>query len=188
MTKLRASDGTNLGTFSVGTGPTGIAFDGANMWVMNSGAGTLTKLRASDGANLGTIAALNGFDVVFDGANIWVASSRRPYTLGKFRASDGMQILAPFLEVLNPKGLAFDGANIWVTNLISNTVRAYRASDGALVTGPISVGTGPLAIAFDGSNIWVANEHEQQRDQIAGERRITSRNICCRERSARDSL
>src|ERR1700736_3546180 len=33
VTKLRASDGSNLGTFAVGNFPVGVAFDGANIWV-----------------------------------------------------------------------------------------------------------------------------------------------------------
>jgi hypothetical protein len=37
VTKLRASDGTVLGTFSVGRGAFGITFDGANIWVSNAG-------------------------------------------------------------------------------------------------------------------------------------------------------
>src|SRR5438477_10362314 len=46
-TKLRASDGANLGTFPVGTYPEGIICDGANIWVANRYDNTLTKLRAS---------------------------------------------------------------------------------------------------------------------------------------------
>src|SRR5207247_8331811 len=49
VTKLRASDGANLGTFPVGTQPFGVAFDGANIWVANLGSNTVTKLRARDG-------------------------------------------------------------------------------------------------------------------------------------------
>ena len=49
VTKLRASDGVVLGTFTVGSGPYGLAFDGANMWVANSSDNTVTELRASDG-------------------------------------------------------------------------------------------------------------------------------------------
>jgi len=52
VSKLRASDGTLLGTFKVGNTPYGMTFDGANMWVTNSGDNTVTKLRASDGKNL----------------------------------------------------------------------------------------------------------------------------------------
>src|SRR4051812_31352147 len=56
VTKLRASDGANLGTFPVGNNPRAIAFDGANIWVANQYENTVTKLRASDGTTLGTFA------------------------------------------------------------------------------------------------------------------------------------
>jgi len=44
VTKLRASDGMRLGTFSVGSYPLGIAFDGANIWVTNTNSNTVNKL------------------------------------------------------------------------------------------------------------------------------------------------
>jgi DNA-binding beta-propeller fold protein YncE len=64
-----------LGTFSVGGAPFSAAYDGANIWVANSGSGTVTKLRASDGAFVGTF-AIGGSPtgVAFDGADIWVAN------------------------------------------------------------------------------------------------------------------
>jgi hypothetical protein len=55
VTKLRASDGTVLGTFAAAT-PTGVAFDGANVWVANVNVNTVTKLRGSDGTLLGSSA------------------------------------------------------------------------------------------------------------------------------------
>jgi DNA-binding beta-propeller fold protein YncE len=33
-----------VGTFNVGSAPMGVTFDGGNMWVMNSGSGTVSKL------------------------------------------------------------------------------------------------------------------------------------------------
>jgi DNA-binding beta-propeller fold protein YncE len=44
VSKLRASDGVNLGTFSVGSAPENVAFDGANIWVSNSVSNTVSKL------------------------------------------------------------------------------------------------------------------------------------------------
>jgi len=44
VTKLRASDGNLQGTFNVGQGPRGVAFDGTNIWVANSGGNTVTKI------------------------------------------------------------------------------------------------------------------------------------------------
>ena len=43
VSKLRASDGTDLGTFAVGPFPTGVAFDGANIWVTNTFDATVSK-------------------------------------------------------------------------------------------------------------------------------------------------
>ena len=44
VTKLRASDGADLGTFAVGSYPYGIAFDGASIWVGNYGSAFVSKL------------------------------------------------------------------------------------------------------------------------------------------------
>jgi len=55
--------------------PTGVAFDGANIWVTNNNSNTVTKLQASDGTVLGTFNAGTGpFCIAFDGANIWVTN------------------------------------------------------------------------------------------------------------------
>jgi DNA-binding beta-propeller fold protein YncE len=66
----------DLGDFPVGSLPNGIAFDGANVWVANSGDNTVSKLRVNDGKMLGTFSVgsfpVNG--VAFDGANIWVTN------------------------------------------------------------------------------------------------------------------
>jgi hypothetical protein len=112
VTKLQASDGTTLGSFSVNS-PLGLAFDGANIWVTNNGQGTVTKLRASDGKNLGSFAVGSGpIAVAFDGANIWVANFD-DNSVTKLRASDGTN-LGTFAVGTVPYSLAFDGSNIWV--------------------------------------------------------------------------
>lgn len=152
VTKLRVSDGTNLGTFAVGTGPRGVAFDGANIWVANTGSNNVTKLRASDGANLGDFnvgSAPRG--VAFDGVNIWVANGGSN-DVSKLRASDGAP-QGTFAVGPTPTGLAFDGANMWVTNNGAMTVTKVRVSDGSSV-GTFNVGPSPSGIAFDGANIW----------------------------------
>jgi YVTN family beta-propeller protein len=53
----------------------GIASDGTNIWVANSGSNTVTELRADRGV-LATIAVGSSpFGVAFDGANIWVTNN-----------------------------------------------------------------------------------------------------------------
>ena len=91
MNKLRASDGKNLGTFTTGFQPLGIAFDGANIWVANRSDDTVTKLQASDGKNLGNFFAPGGpYGVAFDGTNIWMSGDSFVIEL---RASDGAELV-----------------------------------------------------------------------------------------------
>jgi len=63
VAKVRATDGTVLGTFAVGSGPDGLAFDGENIWVANVDSNTVTKLRARDGARLDDFMLLNAAGV-----------------------------------------------------------------------------------------------------------------------------
>jgi hypothetical protein len=63
-------------TFPVESGPFGVAFDGANIWVTNGGSNSVTKLRASDGVHLGSFSVGNyPVGIAFDGANIWVTNT-----------------------------------------------------------------------------------------------------------------
>jgi hypothetical protein len=157
VTKLRASDGANLGNFPVSSGGSeSAAFDGANIWVTGGGSGTVNKLRASDGANLGTFPVQGNpaLGVAFDGTNIWVVGgSASDGKVTKLRASDGACVGTCAFSVGDfPYAIAFDGANIWVATQ-TNTLTKLRASDGAnLGTFPV----GGSGVAFDGTNIWVA--------------------------------
>lgn len=77
--------------FSVGDEPLGVAFDGANIWTANFGAGTVTKLAANDGTVLGTYTIGTGvepYGITFDGANMWV-SNLAAATVTKLQASNG---------------------------------------------------------------------------------------------------
>jgi Leucine-rich repeat (LRR) protein len=74
VTKLRTSDGSVLGTYSVGTYPREICFDGTNIWITNE-SGTVTKLRTSDGSVLATYSVgTTPQGICFDGTNIWVTN------------------------------------------------------------------------------------------------------------------
>ena len=108
-------DGTTLGTYSVAN-PSSIAFDGANIWVVNQTDSTVSKLRASDGSLQGTynVPGSTPVSIAFDGANVWIVNSTSN-TVSEMRVSDG-SIVGTFNTGSNPAAVAFDGANIWVTN------------------------------------------------------------------------
>jgi len=166
LMKIKACDGSVVGTFDVGTPPTNLAFDGVNIWVTTSAISVfpstpahVKKLKASDGSLLGSYGGSNYigyYALTFDGTHIWVAER---YSVEKRRAYDyigvgGISNLSGVGEY--PVALAFDGTNIWVANQDLDNVIKVKASDCSL-QGTFTVGTGPCALAFDGENIWVAN-------------------------------
>jgi len=63
-----------LGTFAAGSGPSGVVYDGANIWVTDFNSNTVVKLSKS-GGNLGTFTVgSTPAGAAFDGAHIWVTN------------------------------------------------------------------------------------------------------------------
>jgi len=144
-------------SFTVGTSPIAVVFDGANIWTANLNGFNVTKLRASDGANLGSFPAGNGNpnSIAFDGTNIWVATNGASNNVTKLRASDGAN-LGTFSFGTGAAGVVFDGTNIWVATPSAGNVLKLRISDAAIL-GTFPVGSSPLQAVFDGANIWTSN-------------------------------
>jgi YVTN family beta-propeller protein len=141
-------------TFQVGRSPTGVAFDGVNIWVSNLSDGTATLL-ASNGAVAGTYdVGSQPYGMAFDGSAMWIADYSGDLTYLK------PNVVASSLPLANnPLGVAVDGTYIWVTNHTGGTVtRVLLDAPGVYTSQAFNVGVQPYGVAFDGANIWVANE------------------------------
>jgi YVTN family beta-propeller protein len=103
-------------------GLNGILFDGSNIWVTDTSAGTLLKLDQS-GAILQTVnAGFNPQFPAFDGSNIWVPNSSSN-TVSVVRAATGAVIATLSGNGLaHPDQAAFDGQRILVTNEGGNSI------------------------------------------------------------------
>ena len=138
------------------TAPTGILFDGANIWITDFTAGALFKLDFS-GAVLQTVSLGNGPAFpVFDGANIWVPLNTGA-KVAVVRASNGA-----VLGTLTgngqsfPNTAAFDGERVLVTNYTGNAVSLWKAADlTPLGFVPTGGGTVPVGACSDGVNFWI---------------------------------
>jgi collagen triple helix repeat protein len=143
-----------VGPFAVGTAPTSMAFDGTNLWVVNSGSNNVMKVRPSDGAVLATYPCGNTpQSVAFDGMNVWITNLGAD-TVTKLRVSDGTSWTFP--AGTRPSGILFDGANVWITQDAGPNVTKLRASDGEFlgvfdIAGDSGIVFGAV---FDGTYIW----------------------------------
>jgi hypothetical protein len=137
--------------YSAGSSPTGIAFDGANIWVTNFiSSGTVTKLNAATGAIVGNYSVMPfPTRIAFDGTSVWVASKNSRFVT-KLNVSDGSLVGSYDVGGNVYGGLVFDGVNMWVSTL-SSVVKLLASSGVSLGTYAVSSTSG----AFDGTNIWL---------------------------------
>ena len=76
MEKIRPSDFTILGTYTVGHLARDMVYDGTSIWVCNGNDNTVSRLRAADVALLGTYpTGAEPRAIAYDGIKIWVANS-----------------------------------------------------------------------------------------------------------------
>lgn len=150
--------GAVLGVTDVGSGPILAKSDGADIWVANSGSGTVSRVRASDGVKLGEwTGATNAVGVLVVGGKVYVTGETNPGTLYQI---DPTQPPGPVTVVSSalgayPNGIAFDGRLIWTANN-SGSVSFIDPRTWGL-TNETAGFVHPVGIIFDGQNIWVTD-------------------------------
>jgi DNA-binding beta-propeller fold protein YncE len=153
--------------------PTGIAFDGRDIWVTNYTGNSVTELNGSTGAWVRTFSAPSrGFDepdgIVFvdnlqaGPSSVWVTNTMGN-SVTELPTSGGAShvVDAASCHFDRPGGITTDGTDLWVTNGASNTVTEIQASDQTCIRTLSGGRYGfdfPNAITYDGSHIWVANQ------------------------------
>jgi hypothetical protein len=150
----------NVATVTAGfSGPTGLVYDGANMWVTDGGDQMLKKLDSSANIIMSVPVGNAPSHPAFDGTNIWVPNGNSG-SLSVVRAVGSLT--GTVLATLSGNGLnsptqaAFDGERILVTNQSGNSVSLWMASDltpiGAFPTGAAN---SPFGACSDGVNFWI---------------------------------
>jgi outer membrane lipoprotein-sorting protein len=156
---LRWYDATLAGDVTVGDAPSGIAFDGQNLWVIQTGSRTLTKLRPSDATVLATFdlgaGATEGNSITFDGLNLWV--STQDSHVRKVRATDG-SVLGAYALGGMAAAIAYDGTEIWAAGHANDSLMQLQPKSNNLVAAlALPAGSAPAGVAFDGVSMWVTH-------------------------------
>jgi DNA-binding beta-propeller fold protein YncE len=146
---------------SLGSTPTGIAFDGKQLWTANQGPpGSVSIISPQSPYTVKTVTTgfSEPFGILYDGAHIWVTDATANTLLELDSSGGTMQTV---LVGNTPQYPAFDGTNIWVPNFNANSITVVQASTGDIVA-TISMDAsnqlnGPEAASFDGERVLVAN-------------------------------
>ena len=161
VTRVRASDGSVLGTWTGGSITYGILVAMGRIFATGQNVpGTLYRIDPSLPPGAVTTVASNlgnlSIGITFDGARIWTAN-----------AGGGASIVTPGATIpwsvttvtaglgSGLVGALYDGSNVWVTELSSNKLHKLDVNGAILQT--VTVESGPSWPAYDGTNIWVPN-------------------------------
>ena len=156
---LRWYDATTANEVTVCNSPSGLAFDGQDIWVSCIGSSKVTRVRPSDGTVLGMLdlgANAAAGSITFDGANLWIPTQAGD--IRQVRTRDGA-VLNAFPTSGNATALAYDGASLWAAAPSRDMVLQF-AGKGNLFIGAVSLpsGGGPSGLAYDGANMWITHQ------------------------------
>jgi hypothetical protein len=136
----------------------GMIYDGANIWVTDSGDDKLKKLDASGNIVLSVSLGAHPQWPAFDGTNIWVpAPNTNSVIVVRATGAFAGTVLATLTGngLSEPHQAAFDGERILVTNT-GDAVSLWNASDlSPIGTFPTGSGTYPIGACSDGLNFWI---------------------------------
>lgn len=146
--------------------PSGIAWDGADLWVANFTSDTVSRVRASDGKLLQTWTDADGASAVIAAAGrIFITGELGASIPGKVYVIDPAAAPGPVTVFENftgpnPRDITFDGVNLWTANqnngVSFGSITRINAMSGVATTFAAGFGA-PSAVLWDGANLWVAD-------------------------------
>jgi hypothetical protein len=155
VTRVRASDGKVLGTWTAPSGTLAVLVANGRVYVT----GGLSHLYAIDPASApGAVVTLSSnvgaspSRIAFDGKKIWITNQF------------GFVIFNPLTAAVEPTppsgftattGIVFDGTNMWIVDSTTKTLN--RMNEDGTIAQTVPVGSGASSPVFDGTNIWVPN-------------------------------
>jgi len=153
-----------LATTTVGTSPTLLKSDGADVWVANFGNATVSRVRASDGRLLQTwTSATKAYGVLVAMGRVFVTANQATgtlYLINPSAASGAAVTVATASLGAFPGAIAFDGNKIWTANS-NNGLGGGSVSIVVPGTWTVTnVTTGfhePIGLVFDGVHMWVTD-------------------------------
>lgn len=143
--------------------PTGMTFDGENLWLADSYTDKIYKIDPESGQ------VLRSFDspgfrpegLAWDGKHLWHIDAGEKYMyLLDPETGKALSILESNSD--NPRGLAWDGEYIWIADYRKDILLKVSPEDGMMVQNFPSPASEPAGLAFDGKYLWVADRGQDR--------------------------
>ncbi|RLD61814.1 MAG: transglutaminase [Bacteroidetes bacterium] len=152
--------------------PTGLCFDGENLWLADRGTDKIYCLNAETGKIIKQIEspAYWPMGLAWDGKYLWNADYRG--RTDKSEDLDGMIFQidpndGTILKTLqapskSPKGICWDGKYLWCVDDRSDKVIQFNKDDGTTIKSFKSPAKDPKGITFDGKYLWISDRETDE--------------------------
>ncbi|MGD1048164.1 MAG: transglutaminase domain-containing protein [Candidatus Krumholzibacteriaceae bacterium] len=146
--------------------PTGIAWDGRNLWAADRKTDMFYRLDPAKGTVLDSIPSPGHFPagLAWDGKLLW---STDP-TDAKIYATDvstGKTTVAIDAPASGPMGIAWEGTSLWICDNSDKTISKIDPADGTTIISFKAPATDPRSIVFGNGYLWCS---DRIKDQIYG--------------------
>lgn len=141
--------------------PTGLTWDGQNLWIADIGTNRIYKLNPANGTVTATIdgpagATING--LAWDGKYLWCSDNG---DVNKIYRLDSTGIILRSFSLLSgsPRGLVFDGANLWYQDSGSNYLYQIDTLSGTVLKSFPAPSGSNRGLAWDGKYLWSTDKY-----------------------------
>ncbi|MEA3476929.1 MAG: transglutaminase domain-containing protein [Bacteroidota bacterium] len=150
-----------------GAFPTGMTFDGKNLWIADREEGKIFYVDMQNGKVISEIQspAYWPTGLTWDGENLWAADIKGGLPLsenynGKIYQID--PVTGYVLKMIDapssrPRGLAWDGQYLWCTDNGSDEIIQFSPDDGTTIRSFKSPASDPRGLTYDGRYLWVSD-------------------------------
>lgn len=152
--------------------PTGLCFDGKNLWLADRGTDKLYYINAETGKIIRQIEspAYWPMGLAWDGKNLWNADFRgrtdksedRDGMIFKLDPKDGTILKTLRAPSRSPKGITWDGKYLWCVDDRSDKVIQFSQVDGTTIKSFPSPAKDPKGISYDGKYLWISDRETDE--------------------------
>lgn len=171
LPNVYAQTGKVLNQFNTpGKNPTGITYDGENLWIADRTTDKIYCVNSQNGKVLRSIEspAYWPMGLAWDGKYLWNADFRGRTDksedldgiIYKIDPIDGTILKTLVAPSKSPKGLAWDGKYLWLVDDNINKVIQFNPNDGTTIKSFPSPATSPKGITYDGKYLWISDDEK----------------------------
>lgn len=157
---------------SQGNYPTGLCFDGKNLWQADRETDKIYCMDPETGSIIRSIEspAYWPMGLAWDGKYLWNADIRgrtdksedRDGLIFKLDPNDGTILKTLRAPSKSPKGLTWDGKYLWCVDDEADKVIQFSTVDGATIRSFPSPSGDPKGITFDGKYLWISDRAKNE--------------------------